>query len=128
MGECNISRNIIEDLAIVPTGYYRVTRNIKNPWRLHAQCTHWLHPFWLACLVPCKKIGQPALIITNRHRFASNQSEDTINNPIENQPIYLHDDDEFIYLLDDCYYNKKRNYFQQLLRYVVTCLKKMFDF
>lgn len=119
LGECNISENIIEDLPFVPTGYYRATRNIKNPWRLHAQCSHWLQPFWLVCLVRCKKIGQPALIITNRHRFTNNQSKDTINNPIENQPIYLHD----VYWL----YSKEYKFFQQLLQYVVTRLRKMFD-
>ena len=67
LSKCNISKDIIEALPIVPTGYHRVTRSISNPWRLHAHCSHWLQPFWLMCLIHCKEAGRTALIMSNEY-------------------------------------------------------------
>ena len=92
--KCNISKDIIEALPVVPTGYYRVTRSIPNPWRLHAHCGHWLQPFWWMCLIRCKEAGQTALMMSNEYRITTNkidENEDTKSKPVEFQPIFLHD-------------------------------------
>ena len=94
LSKCNISKDIIEALPIVPTGYHRMTRSIPNPWRLHAHCRHWLQPFWLMCLMRCKDVGRAALIMSNEHRIINNnldESKDTTSKPVEFQPIFLHD-------------------------------------
>ena len=90
LSKCGVSKDTIEALPVVPTGYHRVTRSIPNPWRLHAHCNHWLQPFWLACLMRCKEVGQAALIMSNEHRITNNENEDVISKPVEFQPIFLH--------------------------------------
>ena len=88
--QCNIAPDVIEALPLVPTGYYRVTRNTPHPWRLHARCSHWLQPFWYICLVRCKEAARAALVMSNRHRLSTADMllfGDFDTQPIECQPL-----------------------------------------
>ena len=89
--QCHISRDVIDTIPFVPTGYHRVTDNTPHPWYLHSQCNHWFQPFWVNCLLRCKERGQQALVASNRHRFSFNDTRPGDSNTltIEEQPIHL---------------------------------------
>ena len=90
--QCNIPKEIIEELPVVPTGYHRVTRNTPHPWRLHVHCNHWLQPFWFTCLVRCREAARAGLIMSNIHRLSTidlfiKEEVDALS--IECQPLLL---------------------------------------
>ena len=85
--KCGISRDVITDIPVVPTGYHRKTISIENPLSLPT-CSNWLKMFWYQCLNRCQKSAQLALVQQNKERFKSciTTNEDL---PINEQPISL---------------------------------------
>ena len=90
--QCNIPKDIVEELPVIPTGYHRVTRNTPHPWRLHVHCNHWLQPFWFTCLVRCREMARAGLIMSNTHRLSTIDlfiERELDTQPIECQPLLL---------------------------------------
>ena len=87
--ESGIEDEVCNHLFMVPTGYYRKTKNDSNPWQLHAHCKHWVQPYWYACLFQCQNsAAQQSIFLFNINRFSNNRDAIYYEKPVHQQPLF----------------------------------------
>ena len=92
--EAKVSKAVAEEVPIIPTGYWKVARNLPDPWKLPDR-PDWFNVFWLACALRMKGEASIALFesqaarITNKPitRITGTATERLIYVPPEYAPV-----------------------------------------
>ena len=63
--KCRLNEQKASEIAVIPTGYHRPTRNRPNPYKV-LDIEDWYNPFWMACAKKMKETALVPLIMTQR--------------------------------------------------------------
>ncbi len=70
--ECRVDEQKASEIAVIPTGYNKMTRSIPRPFRLLDR-EDWFNPFWNACANGMKQKALTPFILSQRERINNNE-------------------------------------------------------
>ena len=85
--EAKVSREVANEVPIIPTGYYKKSRRIQNPWKLPDR-SDWFNVFWIGCALRMEGGASMALFKSQETRI-SNEPLSEISGTSAERKIYV---------------------------------------
>ena len=85
--EARVSQAVAEEVPLIPAGYWQVTKNLPDPWKLPDR-PDWFNVFWLACALRMEGGASIALFESQAARI-SNKPLTKITGTAAERQIYV---------------------------------------
>ena len=87
--KADVSKKLVEDVPVIPAGYWKPVKSIPNPWQLPDR-TDWFNAFWIVCAIRMEGSASTALFRSQAKRIRSKPLTETekVGTAIE-RPIFV---------------------------------------
>ena len=87
--KANVSKKLVEDVPVIPAGYWKPVKSIPNPWQLPDR-TDWFNAFWIVCAIRMEGTASTALFRSQAKRIRNKPLTETeIAGTAIERPIFV---------------------------------------